>query len=218
MYKMGKKEIVLDPNTAVYDINQNTVFNVGHYKIKLFSSIEDSISEQNCLRLSKVKTKRIILPQYPVYHGKTYCGCAYEKLENDDWIDCFFGKGIYLSESIKIMMDEIIMLSQMGLDLVEMPSFESSGDFRKLLFYGTYRIQDSSLTQQQTIQKNLSLFHEYLYNLVYNGMSEFQVESNAVLRYLENGNDLTTKLNNALNQDGFAGALIAKDIKKKKLK
>lgn len=218
MYKMGKKEIVLDPNTAVYDVNQNTIYSVGHYKIKLFSSLEDSISEQNCLRLSKVKTKRIILPQYPVYHDEEYCGCAYERLESDDWIDCFFGKGIYLRESIMIMKEEIVALSQMGIDFVEMPSFLSSGDFSKLVYYGTDKIQDSELTPQATIQKNLRLFHEYLYNLVYNGMSEFKLEPNDVLTYLDQSRPITTTLENVLKQDGYAGALIEEDIKRKVLR
>ena len=218
MYKMGKKVIVLDPNTAVYDANQNTVYSVGHYKIKLFSSLEDSISERNCLRLSKVKTKRIILPQYPVYHDEKYCGCAYERLESDDWIDSFFGKGIYLRESIMIMKEEIIALSQMGIDFVEMPSFKSSGDFSKLVYYGTDNIRDSELSPQATIQKNLRLFHEYLYNLVYNGMSEFKLEPNDVLSYLDNSRPITTTLETVLKQEGFAGALIEEDIKKKILK
>lgn len=218
MYKMGKKEIVLDPNTAVYDVNQNTVYSVGHYKIKLFSSIEDSISERNCLRLSKIKTKRIILPQHPVYHDEEYCGCAYKRLDSDDWIDCFFGQGIYLRESIMLMKEEIIALSQMGIDLVDMPSFRSCGDFSKLLYYGTDNIKDSSLTPQVTIQKNLRLFHQYLSDLVYNGMSEFSIDPSIVVEYLNMSRPITTTLENVLNQEGFAGALIEEDIKKKLLK
>lgn len=117
-----------------------------------------------------------------------------------------------------VMKEEIIALSQMGIDFVEMPSFQSSGDFSKLVYYGTDKIKDSKLTPQATIQKNLRLFHEYRYNLVYNGMSEFKLEPNDVLDYLNMSRPITTTLENVLKQDGFARALIEEDIKKKVLR
>ena len=217
MYKMGKKEIVLDPNKAIIDINQNATYRVGHYKIKLFSSVEDAITEESCLKLSKVETKRIILPKYPVYRGEEYCGCAYDSVDND-WIDCFFGKGIYLRESIIDMKADIIKLSQMGYDLVKMPTVLSCGDFRKLVYYGTDRIQESNMTPQEIIQKNLGLFHEYLYNLVYYGMYEFKIAPNDIVYYLTQAKPITTTLETVLKQDGIAGDLILADIKKKVLR
>lgn len=218
MYKMGKKEIVLDPNTAVYDANQNTVFSVGHYKIKLFSSLEDSISEHNCMRLSKIKTTRIMLPQAPVYHDGEYCGCAYEGFNGEDWIDIFFGRGVDFRESLLIMKDEIITLSQKGFDLVEMLSYESRANHKKILFYGTTKIKESTLSPQATIQKNLRLFHQYLDNLVYNGMSEFCVEPNEVMSYLSHSRPITTTLERTLNSEEQAGLLIEQDIKRKILR
>ena len=66
--------------------------------------------------------------------------------------------------------------------------------------------------------KNLRLFHQYLYNLVYNGMSEFRLEPTDVVEYLNNSRPITTTLETVLKQEGFAGALIEEDIKKKILK
>lgn len=214
MYKMGKKEIVLDPNTVTYDEYDNAIYSVGNYKIKLFSSLSKSISEHNCLKLAQVKTKRIILPSYPIYHDTQYCGCAYKGL-TDDWIESFFGQGKDLRQSLILMKNEIIELSQLGIDFVEMKSYKSSGDFYTLKFHGTDRIQDSQLSPQRTIQKNLSLYHDYLRNLVYNGMCEFSVDPDDVDEYLTISNPITTALENALNQSGVAGDLISIDIKKK---
>ena len=218
MYKMGKKEIVLDPNTAAFDADNNAIYSVGRYKIKLFSSLEDKISEQNCLRLSQVKTKRIILPQYPVYHDETYCGCAYRKLEDDDWIDSFFGKAEYLKESIQFMKEDIFTLSNLGIDMVKMLSFLSSGNFKALYYYGTDYVQESQVHNHETLKKNLRLFHEYLNNLVYNGMSEFGIDPNLVEQYLRHAAPITTTLESALTGEGYAGELISRDIKQKVLK
>ena len=214
MYKMGKKEIVLDDDTMMSDGYGNTIYSIGKYRIKLFASLTTSISHDSCLKLSKLKTKRIILPSYPIYNDGKYCGCAYENLEND-WIDSFYGKGIDLKESLKIMRDEIMLLSNMGYDFNQMLSHRSSGTLKALKFYGTDTIQESDLPLQRLIQKNLALFYEYLRNLVYNGMSEFDVEADDVLRYIYMQQPITQTLDEALNGDGSAGNLIREDIKRK---
>ena len=214
MYKMGKKEIVLSNDAIIGDEYGNTIYNVGKYRIKLFASLTTSISHDTCLKLSKLKTKRIILPSYPVYEDGQYCGCAYENLE-DDWIESFYGKGVHLKESLRIMRDEIMLLSNMGYDLNQMLSHKSSGTFSALKFYGTDSIRESDLQPQKLIQKNLAIFHEYLRNLVYNGMSEFGVEADEVLRYIYMEKPITQTLDEALNGDDSAGNLIREDIKRK---
>ena len=215
MYKIGGKEVVLDPSTSCHDEYHNIIYSQDGYRIIIFDSLSNSISEQNCLKLAPVKTTRILLPKYPVYEDGVYCGCAYPEVKGD-WIQAFFGKGSDLRKSFRIMKDEILGLSQMGIDLGSMPSYKSSGDFGRITFYGTHSIKDSEMATQATIQKNLRLYHEYLKDLVYNGMSEWDnISPEECYQYVTFNNPITTTLDNALNDEGVAGDLIAKDIKRK---
>lgn len=215
MYKIGRKEIVLDSSAAYHDEYHNVIYSQDGYRIIIFASLSNSISEQNCLKLAPVKTTRIILPKYPVYEDGEYCGCAYPEVEKD-WIQAFFGKGSDLRKSFRLMKDEILELSQMGFDLGSMPSYKSSGDFGKLAFYGTDSIRTSKTTAHMTIKKNLQLYHEYLKDLVYNGMSEWDnIAPEESYQYVTYSNPITTTLDKALDGDDIAGNLIAKDIKRK---
>ena len=215
MYKIGRNEVVLDSSTAHHDEYHNIIYSQYGYRIVIFASLSNSISEQNCLKLAPVKTTRIILPKYPVYEDGVYCGCAYPEVEHD-WIQAFFGKGQDLRKSFRIMKNEILELSQMGLDLVSMPSYKSSGTLSKLTFYGTDSIQDSKMASQATIRKNLQLYHEYLKDLVYNGMSEWDnISPEESYYYVTHNNPITTTLDKALDGDEVAGYLISKDIKRK---
>ena len=215
MYKIGEKEVVLDHNTAHHDECHNIIYSQDGYRIVIFNSLSNSISEQSCLKLAPVKTTRIILPKDPVYKDGVYCGCAYPEVEQD-WIQSFFGKGKDLRRSFRIMKDEILELSQMGFDLVSMPSYKSSGDVGKITFYGTDRIQESAIPTQMTIRKNFQLFHEYLKDLVYNGMSEWDnISPEESYQYVTYNNPITTTLDNALNGNEAAGYLISQDIKRK---
>lgn len=215
MYKIGEKEVVLDVNTAHQDEYHNIIYNQGGYRIVIFSSLYNSISEQNCLKLAPVKTTRILLPKHPVYKNGVYCGCAYPEVEKD-WIHAFWGKGSDLRKSFRIMKDEILELSQMGFDLVSMPSYKSGGDFGKITFYGTDCIQKSEMPTQTIIRKNLQSYHDYLKDLVYNGMSEWDnIAPEESYQYVTFNNPITTTLDKALDGDDIAGNLIAKDIKRK---
>lgn len=215
MYKIGEKKVALDSNAAYHDEYHNIIYSQDGYRIIIFASLSNSLSEQNCLKLAPLKTTRIILPKYPVYKDGIYCGCAY-KLEEHDWIQAFFGKGKDLRKSFRLMKEDIFEISHMGFSLTSMSSYKSSGDFGKIVFFGTDNLKESEEPTQTLIQKNLRLYHEYLKDLVYNGMSEWDnISNDEAYDYVTYSNPITTTLDNALNSDDIAGKLIAEDIKKK---
>ena len=69
-----KKEIKLTETDLCYRNDDADVYRVGNSKIHLFSSLEGFITEEDCFKLSKVETSRILLPT-PVYQNGRYVGC-----------------------------------------------------------------------------------------------------------------------------------------------
>ena len=117
------------------------------------------------------------------------------------------------------MKEELDLLTGLGYDIGEMPFYCSNFDNGRLTFDGTLKITESSLSKEELQRKNDITYQEYLRNLVYNGMSEFGSEPNAVLEYLYSQDEPTEKrLEKALKGRRCAGYLIHDDIVRSKNK
>lgn len=206
-----EKEIQLTETNYCYGTDTTGVYHVGNFKIHLFSSLEGFITEETCFKLSKVETTRILLPK-PFYQNGIYAGCMTE-WKDSDWIYAFYNDGIILRSNLLAMREDLDLLTQLGYDIGEMPFYCSHFENGQLSFDGTLKIQKSSLPAEDLARKNDITYQEYLRNLVYNGMSEFESESNAVVEYLySQGESTEKKLVKALNGRRNAGYLIHDDI------
>ncbi len=210
-----EREVKLNATNYCYKTEYTDVYHVGKSKIHIFSSLEGFITEETCFKLSKVETSRILLPS-PVYQNGKYVGCK-TKWQDKDWIFAFYNSGISLKRDLIEMKEELQLLSMLGYDIVDMPFYYSHYDKNILTFDGTFRIRKSSLESQELERRNKMAYQEYLRNLVYNGMSEFDVDPNAVIEYLySKENPIEKRLEKALHGKMPAGSLIRDDITRKK--
>ncbi len=213
--KMKEKARICDGSNHFWHEQDVSVYHVGKDKIRLFSTIDDFVSEKVCIALSKLETKALLLPRYPVYEKETYVGCA-TKWKEEDWIFCFMGKGRTLKRSLEQMREELLYLTHLGYDIGQMPYYCSYTDGRRLVFDGTYRIRKSSLSEQELEQRNNAFFLEYIRSLVYNGMSEFTADSELVYDYLHQDQmDLFAELQTVLDKNDMASLLIKEEMKRK---
>lgn len=212
-----EKEIKLTETNFCYRNEDEAVYHVGNYKIHLFSTLEGFTTEQTCFRLSKVETTRILVPR-PVYQNGKYVGCK-TKWKDKDWIYSFYGKGSLLKNNLLEMKEEIEMLSGLGIDLGNMPFYYSHYDKDGLTFDGTFRMQESDMEKDELKRMNQFAYQDYLRGLVYNGLSEFEVDPELVTQYLyEPGEAIDKRLIKVLDGRKPAGQLIREDIYRNKNK
>lgn len=212
-----EKEIKLTESNFCYRNETEDVYHVGNFKIRLFSTLEGFITEQTCFRLSKVETTRILVPK-PVYQNGRYVGCK-TKWKDKDWIYSFYGKGNELRNNLLEMKEEIEMLSRLGIDLGNMPFYYSYYGKEGLTFDGTFRMQESNMKLDELRRMNQFAYQDYLRGLVYNGLSEFEVDPEMVANYLyEPGETIDKRLIKALDGKKQAGQLIREDIYRNKNK
>lgn len=208
------KETKLKETNFCYRTEEADIYHVGSSKIHIFSSLEGFITEETCFKLSKVETSRILLPS-PFYQDGKYVGCK-TKWSDSDWIYAFYGSGITLKNCLIKMKEEILLLTELGYDLGSMPFYYSHFDRNRLTFDGTTKIRESDLKSEDLARKNINIYREYLRSLVYNSMSEFDAEPNAVIEYLyEKEEPIESRLEKALRKKETAGFLIRDDIDKK---
>ncbi len=208
-----EKKIELTNSDFCYRTEHGDIYHVGHSKIHIFSTLEGFITEETCFKLSKVETTRFLLPK-PFYQNGEYVGCSTKWKEND-WIHAFYAQGTTLRHNLMIMKEEILLLSELGYDIGEMPFYYSNYDQGRLTFDGSFKMSESSLPQNELERKNDYTYQEYLKGLVYNGMSEFETDSYAVSRYLTSSQEqFDKKLEKVLQGRRPAGNLIRDDIEK----
>ncbi len=215
-----RKDLKLDATNFCYHSSDMDVYKVGTDRIRIFSTTDRFISESTCLKVSEISTQALLLPRYPVYQDGVYCGCATD-WKKGDWISSFASKSIYLKRSLMRMRDEIVYLSSLGYDLVNMPFYCSFSNGRELTFDGTYYIQESPIPQEQLEKQNCDLLDEYISDLVYNAMSEFAIDSDLVCTYLyKQDRSSYNRIMEALTEGetDFAGNAIKKDIHRKVLR
>ncbi len=210
-----KRELKLNANQFCYSTFDMEIYRVGKDKIYIFPQIEDFLKESTCLKLTSLVTSQILLPKYAVYQEGKYSGFAV-RWRNGDWISSFGGQGQHLKASLQKMKEELLYLSSLGYDMVDMPFYCSHSNGRELTFDGVYVIEESSLELEKLKQKNLELFEEYLKDLVYNGMSEFGTEAEVVVKYLyEDKTPIYDRLLGALEDHKMAGSSIKEKIMRK---
>lgn len=212
---MEKRELTLERIKSHYCIGDIDVYHIGKDKIRIFPTTKEFISEKNCIALSKVRTKSILLPRYPVYQDGKYVGCATPWID-DDWLFSLTGGGSRLKQSLENMRKELLMLSSLGYDLGYMPYYASYSREKNLVFDGTYRIQCYENESEMVKKRNEQLFRYYVQELIYNGMSEFDIEENEVYNYLYGTSmDPVKRVLEALDGNDMAGTMLKEDIKKK---
>ncbi len=210
-----EREVKLSAANYCYKTEYTDVYHVGKSKIHIFSSLEGFITEEDCFKLSKVETSRILLPT-PVYQNGRYVGCR-TKWQEKDWIYAFYNSGMSLKRNLIEMKEELELLSMLGYDIVDMPFYYSHYDRSILTFDGTFRIRKSDLEKEELERRNKIAYQEYLRNLVYNGMSEFEADPNDVVEYLYSQEESVEKrLEKALHSKRPAGNLIRDDIIRRK--
>lgn len=208
-----KKEVKLNSSTFCYKTEDASVYHVGNSKIRIFSSLEGFITEETCFKLSKVETKRILLPK-PFYKDGKYVGIITRWRERD-WIHSFYDSGTALKRSLTELREELMHLSELGFDIGEMPFYCSYYDKDYLSFDGILKISESNLSKKELDQKNNTIYQDYLRGLVYSGMSEFETDGSSVANYLYSPSESPEKrLEKALHGRRPAGYLIQEDIAK----
>ncbi len=208
-----EKEVKLNSSNFCYKTEEASVYHVGNSKIRIFSSLEGFITEETCFKLSKVETKRILLPK-PFYQEGEYVGIITNWRERD-WIHSFYDSGTSLKRNLAELKEELMYLSELGFDIGEMPFYCSYYDKNHLSFDGTLKISESNLSQKELNQKNNATYQDYLRGLVYSGMSEFETDGPAVASYLYSPSESPEKrLEKALHGRKSAGYLIQEDIAK----
>ncbi len=208
-----EKEIKLNASNFRYRTEDVDIYRVGKSKIHLFSTLEDFITEETCFKLSKVETTRILLPK-PFYQNGEYIGCI-TKWKERDWIHAFYESGTLLRKNLIAMKEELESLSELGIDIGAMPFYCSYYDRNVLSFDGTLKLKESNLSKEDLKKKNQLAYQEYIRSLVYNGMSEFVADGNAVEEYLySRQEDPVKRLEKALHGRGSAGYLIHEDVVK----
>ena len=212
-----KKNIVLETTDFCYHTPDLDVYHIWNHRIRIFQKVKEFISENTCLQVSKIETKSILLPRYPIYRDGVYCGIA-TKWKTGDWISSFGYNERFLKQSLMKMKEEILYLSHLGYDLVDMPFYCSFSNGRDLTFDGAYHLRESSLTEEALEKKNNDLFDGYLCDLIYNAMSEFGMESDVVITYLcEMEGTSYENLLSILKEGKPAGYRIKEDIEEKVL-
>jgi len=142
-----EREVKLSAANYCYKTEYTDVYHVGKSKIHIFSSLEGFITEEDCFKLSKVETSRILLPT-PVYQNGRYVGCR-TKWQEKDWIYAFYNSGMSLKRNLIEMKEELELLSMLWYDIVDMPFYYSHYDRSILTFDGTFRIRKSDLEKEE---------------------------------------------------------------------
>ena len=150
-----EREVKLSAANYCYKTEYTDVYHVGKSKIHIFSSLEGFITEEDCFKLSKVETSRILLPT-PVYQNGRYVGCR-TKWQEKDWIYAFYNSGMSLKRNLIEMKEELELLSMLGYDIVDTQGFPFDKVAASIKGKG-------SCVVPVNLAENVKQLHEYLFN------------------------------------------------------
>ncbi len=113
----GKKvHVRVDPQAPILGSGyESKVYPVGRQAFKIYRSYmleKNNLGEKECLFLSKLSTKRILLPDQPIYDSdKKYCGSTSELLWQGEKEDLLYMHSSVFLENVKLLYEDSMTLT-----------------------------------------------------------------------------------------------------------
>ncbi len=193
------------------------VYHFQNYKLRIYPSSQNFISEQTCFALSKIHTQVLVLPQ-PAYQNGKYIGCV-TPWEEGDWTLLFGLPAKHFRANIHAMRKEVETLSRKRYRLCQMPIQATYMKDGQLHYDGTYYIEKTHQPLTTIIRENREVLGYYLKELIYMGMSRYDVDYDAIVCYLhqvyEEDETFARLLEHVFKQPVSASAAIKNDMKRK---